>query len=112
MKNEILVELDKNNISVNGFYLVRSLFFLGRQFKYGRESKEYYLRLFNKQHGNFSEDKVHEAVIVNGSTGKLRGELLHYSYNSIHQYFEKFNNYTTQASLELFEKGKKRSLIF
>jgi glycosyltransferase involved in cell wall biosynthesis len=110
LKNEILAELD-NNISVNGFYTPRSLFFLGRQFKYGRESKEYYLRLFNKQHGNFSEDKVHEGVIVNGATKKINGELLHYSYNSIHQYFEKFNNYTTRAAQELFEKGKKRSLI-
>lgn len=111
LKNEILAELNKEKISVNGFYIPRSLFFLGKRFKHGKESKEYYLRLFNKRHGNFSEDKVHEGVIVQGTDKKLKGELLHYSYNSIHQYFEKFNNYTTQAARELFEKGKRRSLF-
>jgi glycosyltransferase involved in cell wall biosynthesis len=112
LREKILLGLNQNPDSVNGFYLSRSLFFLGKQFKYGRESKEYYIRLFNKQFANFTEDKVHEGVIVNGSTEKLSGELLHYSYNSIHQYFEKFNNYTTQAAQELFEKGKERSLVF
>lgn len=112
LREEILLALNQNPKSVNGFYLPRSLFFLGRRFKYGRASNEYYLRLFNKKHGDFSEDKVHEGVSVEGSTKKLNGALLHYSYNSIHQYFEKFNNYTTQAAQELFEKGKKRSLIF
>ncbi|MBT8387488.1 MAG: glycosyltransferase family 2 protein, partial [Ignavibacteria bacterium] len=112
LKENILLGLNQNSKSVNGFYICRSLFFLGRQFKYGKESKEYYIRLFNKQFANFTEDKVHEGVIVEGSTEKLNGELLHYSYNSIHQYFEKFNNYTTRAARELFEKGKGRSLAF
>lgn len=111
LKNEIFAELDKENISVRGFFIPRSLIFLDKRFKYGKESNEYYLRLFNKKHGNFSEKKVHETVLVNGTTKKLKGELLHYSYKSIHHYYEKFNNYTSQAARELFEKGKKRSLI-
>jgi len=111
LKNEIIAEFNKSEVDFAGFYLQRSLYFLGRRFNYGKESKEYYLRLFNKNHGNFSEDKVHEKVIVDGKTKKLTKELEHHSYTSLHQYFEKFNSYTTKASEELFEKGKKKNLI-
>ena len=111
LRREIQDEFKKDKIDVNGFYLPRSLNFLGRKFKYGKESKEYYLRLFNKKYGNFNETKVHEKVSVEGNTKKLKGELLHFSYSSVHQYFEKFNHYTTNAAKELFEKGKKRNLL-
>lgn len=111
LKEEIISELSKTEIEFSGFYLPRSLYFLGRRFKYGRESKEFYLRLFNKNHGNFSEDKVHEKVLVDDKTKSLKGELLHYSYTSLHQYFEKFNNYTSSAAQSFFNKGKKRSLV-
>ena len=111
LKNEIISELGNDNIEPAGFYIPRSLFFLGKRFKFGKESKEYYLRLFNKNFGSFTQDRVHEKVLVEGKTSHLKSPMLHYSYNSLHQYFEKFNKYTTQAAEQLFEKGKKRSLI-
>jgi hypothetical protein len=111
LQNEIISEMNSVGNEYAGYYLKRSLCFLGKRFKYGRESKEYYLRLFNKNHGNFSEDKVHEKVILTGKTKTLKGELLHYSYTSLHQYFEKFNSYTTKAAQTLFEQGKRRSLL-
>jgi glycosyltransferase involved in cell wall biosynthesis len=111
LKNEIISELGNDNIEPAGFYIPRSLFFLGKRFKYGKESKEYYLRLFNKNFGSFTQDRVHEKVLVEGKTVHLYSPMLHYSYNSLHQYFEKFNKYTTQAAEQLFEKGKKRSLF-
>jgi len=111
LKNEIISIFNKDNINVNGFYLARSLFFLGKRFKYGRESKEFFIRLFNKKYGDFTEEKVHEKVLVNGATAKLNNAILHYSYTSVHQYFEKFNLYTTEAAKILFDKGKNRSLF-
>ena len=101
-----------DEIKFNGFFLPRSLIFLGKHFKYGRESKEYYLRLFNKNFGNFSSDKVHEKVEIEGDTKKLNGTLHHYSYTNLEQYFNKFNSYTTQAAQGLFDKGNKgRSVV-
>ena len=96
-----------DEIKFNGFFLPRSLIFLGKHFKYGRESKEYYLRLFNKKYGNFSSDKVHEKVELEGDTKKLNGMLHHYSYTDIEQYFNKFNSYTTKAAQGLFDSGKR-----
>lgn len=103
--DEIKKIINDDEIKFNGFFLPRSLIFLGKHFKYGRESKEFYLRLFNKNYGNFSSDKVHEKVNLNGNTQKLKGTLHHYSYTNIEQYFYKFNSYTSKAAQVLFDEG-------
>lgn len=105
--DEIKNIFNDDEIKFNGFFLPRSLIFLGKHFKYGRESKEFYLRLFNKNYGNFSSDKVHEKVKLNGNTQKLNGTLHHYSYTNIEQYFNKFNSYTSNAAQVLFDEGNK-----
>ena len=94
-----------------GFQIKRRLCFLGREFGYGRESDEFLLRLFNKKFGNFNSAKVHESVELKGETEKLQGILIHNSYKTLHQYFQKFNDYTTRAANELFEKGKKGRVV-
>jgi len=95
----------------SGFLIRRRLIFLGKEFKHGKESNELILRLFNKKSGNFNTAKVHEKVELNGETEKLKGLLLHYSYKSLSQYFEKFDDYTSKAAYELFEKRKRRNII-
>ena len=90
-----------------GFALPRMLIFLGKKFKYGKESKEYYIRLFNKNFSDFSKDKVHEKVELDGEAKKLKGAFYHYSYINIEQYFKKFNSYTTEAATELYKAGNK-----
>lgn len=102
---EIESSFESGRINCEGYYIPRSLIFLGKKFNYGRESKEYFLRLFNKNNGNFSTEKVHEKVEIKGETQRLKGQLFHYSYNSIDQYFQKFNSYTTKAALTLFNDG-------
>jgi len=105
--DEIKNIFNDDEIKINGFFFPRSLIFLEKHFKYGRESKEYYLRLFDKNCGNFSSDKVHEKVKLQGDTQKLNGTLHHYSYTNIEQYFNKFNSYTSNAAQVLFDEGNK-----
>ena len=46
----------------DGYRLRRTLVFMDTVFKYGRESREYHLRLFNRNKGNFNSAQVHEKV--------------------------------------------------
>ncbi len=108
---EELKNLDLNN-NISGYEIARRHVFLGKIFMYGKESKAYHLRLFNKENGNFNDAKIHEKVILKGNTLKLKHEILHYSYRNLNQYFEKFNTYTTKGALKLNSKGKTRSLLF
>lgn len=85
--------------------------FLGKIFHYGKESKYYHLRLFNKLNSNFDDAKVHEKVIHKGNVVKLNHVILHFSYKNLKHYFEKFNLYSSIGAQKLFEKGKSRSVI-
>ena len=111
LKENILSKFSTNANLPEGFLIQRRLIFLGKEFKHGRESKELILRLFNKKSGSFNSAEVHEKVEIKGRVEKLSGLLLHNSYKSRDQYFEKFNNYTSKAADELFRKGKRRNII-
>jgi len=111
LKKSILKRFDSSEALPAGFSVQRRLCFLGKEFKYGNEANEFLVRLFNKESGNFSKAKVHEGVELNGEPEKLNGTLLHNSYKTLHQYFEKFNNYTTRAANELYEKGKSKNIV-
>ncbi len=106
LREEIVAALDNGNCDYAGFYLLRTLVFLGREFTHGSECKRPILRLFNRKHGNFSDVPVHEGVQLRGSTKTLRGVLLHYSYRNVAHYLSKFNTYTTLAAKQLNDRGR------
>ena len=109
LKQSILTELPKHHTTTIAFELPRTLIFFGQKFNYGRENKQSIVRLFDKRSCNYDLAEVHEKLLVNGPTRSLKGELLHYSYASLFEYFEKFNVYTSKGALEQVKKKKSRS---
>jgi (heptosyl)LPS beta-1,4-glucosyltransferase len=67
-------------------------------------------RLFNKNKISFSDNDVHEHLVINSQSGKFKNDIEHYTDPTIQHYFEKFNNYTSLAAEELFKKGKSFSI--
>lgn len=93
-----------------GFYLTRTLAFMGRVFTRGRESRDRVLRLFDRRRGNFTEAAVHERVMLDGPTGDVSGRLIHYSYRDLTDYFGKFNAYTSLMANQMWEQGTRASI--
>ena len=89
-----------------GYEIPRSLVFMGRRFRHGRESAHHVLRLFDRRRGNFDAAPVHEKVVVEGPVRRLEGSLLHYSYRDLDEYFEKFNAYTRLAAAKMRAGGR------
>jgi len=108
--DEIKAQLDKNDPETVGFYIKMRMVFSGRVFNYGNESNRNSLRIFNKKQGEFNQATVHEHVIVNGKTLKLKNHYLHYSYDSINSYINKLNNYTQLYAQNKVKNNKKYSL--
>ena len=98
----VLLEMEHN-----GYYTRRKTNFLGRWIYHCGWYPDYVLRLFKKADGDFNDSVVHERVVLNGRTGFLKGEILHYSYKNVERYFEKFNNYTTMGAEQAYKSGKK-----
>ena len=111
LRRSIIKRFNSSETLPAGFSVQRRLCFLGREFKYGTEADEFLVRLFNKQFGNFSSAKVHEGVELKGNPEKLEGMLSHNSYKTLHKYFQKFNDYTSRAANELYEKDKKKNVV-
>ena len=83
-----------------------SLYFMGRILRHGSVGKEVHLRLFNRTLGRFTRVPVHEGIDVTGSTGTLKGRIIHYSYRDISHHLEKINTYTSQAAEGYHDRGR------
>jgi len=94
-----------------GYKVRRRFFFLGQELKRGGESKQGYVRLFNRTHGNFNNAAIHDKVVITGQTPLLAGFLLHESYRDLSDYFKRFNRYTSHTAEELYKQGKKASWV-
>ncbi len=105
-----LIGFKKTAHTEQAYKVARKAYFLGKWIKHSGWYPGYVTRLFNKHKVYFNSNEVHEGLIVDGSTGKLKNDLEHYTDPDIKHYFEKFNRYTTLAAKELFAQGKNASL--
>jgi glycosyltransferase involved in cell wall biosynthesis len=105
LAEEIKQILNSDAVPYHGYKIKISLVFLGRLLRFGGEYNMNHLRFFNKQHGQYNSDDVHEDVVIDGKSPVLKNRMLHYSYENLHDYFEKFNQYTSLAAEKM--KGKK-----
>ena len=94
---------------LDAYKFPRSNKFLGRFLKHGEGYPDWSLRLFNKTKARWSDDLVHEKVIAISESlnvGKLSGDLMHESGESISRYIEKQNQYTDIQAQLMIESGK------
>jgi glycosyltransferase involved in cell wall biosynthesis len=84
--------------------------FCGRNIHHSGWRPDYVTRLFKRGAGRFSDDLVHERVIVTGSTGKLRQSILHESFRDAEELLDKINRYSTASALMLRKNNRTASL--
>jgi len=85
--------------------------FLRRWLRHGEGYPDWSLRLFDRRRARWSEDPIHEKVVADGSVGRLDGDLLHESAESIHVYLEKQNLYTTLQAEQAYRQGRRPSVV-
>lgn len=68
------------------------------------------VRLFRRGAARFSDDLVHERLLVEGHIGELEGELLHYAFDSAEEVLHKMDMYSTAGAQKLHQKGRKATL--
>lgn len=88
------------------FRFARCNRFMGRYLRHGEGYPDWSLRLFDRRQACWSDDAVHEKVLVHGRVATLRGDLLHESAETLDSYLAKQNRYTTLAAREAVARGK------
>lgn len=95
--------------STAAFQFPRCNRFLGRYLRHGEGYPDWSLRLFDRRQARWSTDAVHEKVETQARIGKLNGDLLHDSAESLATYLTKQNRYTTLAAEMALAAGKRAS---
>lgn len=83
--------------------------FMGRYLRHGEGYPDLSLRLFDRRQARWSDDRVHEKVMTETAVGTLRGDLMHDSAESIENYLDKQNRYTTLTAEAAYAQGKRAS---
>jgi glycosyltransferase involved in cell wall biosynthesis len=88
------------------FRVPRRNFFLGREIRHGGWDRDRPVRLFRAAL-RYDERPVHEHVVTAGPVGALRAALLHYTYGSLAQYFEKLLRYSRDWAQQHHARGRR-----
>lgn len=92
---------------VDGFFLARRNFFLGRWMKHGGFWPDPKLRLFRRGKGRFELRTVHEDLYVEGRTANLEhGALIHHSYPTLSDYIDHTNRYSSLGAEMTVARGR------
>ena len=86
---------------VSGFYVNRLTYFLGKPIKHCGYFPSYNLRFFKRGKARYEEREVHEHMIVDGPTSRLRNLMLHEDRRGLEHLIAKHNRYSTLESREL-----------
>lgn len=96
---------------INGYWLPRKNWFLGRFLSKGGQYPDYTLRLYKKGKGRLPQRDVHEQAEVEGEIGYLKESLLHYPYKSFDEYLIKWSRYTSLLATQIKDSLKNKSTI-
>ncbi len=91
------------------FEMARCNRFMGAWLRHGEGYPDWILRLFDRRTARWSDDPVHEKVVTAERIGRLDGDLLHESAETLHSYLEKQNRYTTLQAELLCRNGVRPS---
>ncbi len=84
--------------------------YCGRYMKHSGWWPDHVVRLFRRGKAQFSDDLVHERIIVNGEIGKLREPIIHESLLTLEQILNTMNSYSSAGAKMMAEENRKAGL--
>lgn len=94
---------------LDGYWMPRKNWFLGRFLMKGGQYPDYHLRFYRNGKGRLAQKDVHEQAIVEGKVGYLKNALLHYPYKDFDRYLKKWNRYNIVFAGQIKEEQKDKN---
>lgn len=112
LRREIIEVVSKpvESVEESGFYLNRLFYFLGKPIRHCGYFPSWNLRLFKRGRARYEDRSVHEHMIVDGTTGRLRNLMLHEDRRGLEHYIAKHNRYSTLEARELLHGPRENSV--
>jgi hypothetical protein len=101
------------NKHADGYYVCLQMHFLGRVLRHA-DAKFWKLSLFRRgkgkyecrlrdQNASMADMEIHEHVVVDGPTSKLRNSLIHHNVDSLSRYIQKHDEYSNWEARVLLQ---------
>ncbi|MEK9633870.1 MAG: glycosyltransferase family 2 protein, partial [Opitutae bacterium] len=119
-EEEIRKIIENSDSTHSGYWINRRYFFMGKPLKHAY-FPNWNLRLFKHRLGRYEkitggdtdsgDHEIHEHVVVEGTTGKLKAIMDHHAFPTIESFVEKHNRYSNwEAVVESTSQDKAGSL--
>jgi len=102
--------LRKDNDACAAYRVSRLSSYCGRFMRHSGWYPDHIVRLFRRDAAHFSDDLVHERLLVEGQIGQLDGELLHYAFDNLEEVLHKVDRYSSAGAQMMHQRGRQASL--
>lgn len=109
LRDEIRSAIDAPG-DCQAFRIPRLSSFCGRYMRHSGWWPDHVVRLFRRGAARFSDDAVHERIIVDGKTGTLKEPLMHETFVDLEELLAKMNRYSTLSAQDMQRDGKRAGL--
>jgi glycosyltransferase involved in cell wall biosynthesis len=104
-----VVEIFHSSEKAIAYSVRRNLIFMGKKLRYSGFQTDWVVRFFNKEHCRY-DNLVHETLIVDGKTKKLKNRLPHHTYTGFDNYTKKLHQYSALQAKMLYQRKKRPNL--
>lgn len=101
----------QSSAPADGYAIPRLSSYCGRYMRHSGWWPDYVPRLFRRGKARFSDDLVHERLIVDGPVDRLTGILLHESFGTIEQVLDKVNRYSSLSARQMAAAGRRGGIM-
>jgi glycosyltransferase involved in cell wall biosynthesis len=101
-----IVQLKQQGPRHDGYSFPRRAQYLGRWIAHGGWYPDRKVRLYDRAKAEWVGAYVHESVRVQGTTGELEGDLLHFTCASLSEHLRTLDRYTSLAAEEIVARGQ------
>lgn len=105
LAREIREALDRAP-AVNGFLITRHVHYLGRWIDHSGWYPERRVRLVRRGEGRWEGMDPHNDLVVNGAVGRLKGEIVHYTYDDLEDHVRTLNRFSSILAREHRSRGR------
>lgn len=111
-KNLSIAILNKINLNKKFAYKIkRRNYFANKRVYFGSMRADYVCRLIPRENIRF-EGLVHQNLIHHYKTKKIKQPMLHYTYESWEEYYDKLNKYSKISAIKYIQNDKNNNFFF
>jgi glycosyltransferase involved in cell wall biosynthesis len=115
LSEELIKELKrvKQNFKADGYSFNRLNNYCGKWIHYSGWYPDRKLRLWDRRKGKWGGVNPHDRLELDAASiqGFLKGDLLHYTYRTIHDHIMQANKFSTISATMAYKKGRKASVL-